>query len=60
MANHCDACGAFIDGMPKRHRWDGPQSCGEPACERECRDLAREEDAEAEERAREDGYDRYR
>ena len=55
---HCDNCGDLV-GEGTRYR-NEPVSCGEPECESAARDMERAADDEARERAREDGYDRYR
>lgn len=57
---YCDECGEDMGVFDHRRSYDGPLSCGKPACERSARDqeaMARDEAAED---AREDDYARYR
>lgn len=55
---YCDWCGEDLgEGTP----YPGDlESCGAPECCRAVRDMYREREDEARERAREDGYERYR
>lgn len=54
----CAWCGDDIGDGPNNSR--EPESCGKKECQREVRGMYREMQEDAEERAREDGYDRYR
>ncbi len=55
---HCEWCGEFLGEYPSTY--GVPESCGSAECEREIRQMEREREAEIEERAREDGFERYR
>jgi hypothetical protein len=54
---HCEYCGEPL-GYDRR-AGDPPDHCGKPECAREVRDMERQADAEARERAEEDGYSLY-
>lgn len=56
---HCFNCGEAL-GVYARYYGDSPEVCGSAECVRAARDDERARDEEAQERAREDGYDRYR
>jgi hypothetical protein len=58
ITSNCDWCGADL-GPDGDHDTRYPEACGRPECEREVRNLYREMEAEREERAREDNYERY-
>ena len=55
---HCFNCGEEL-GIYAKPPW-AHDACSKPECQREERDAYRAEEAEAQERAREDNYDRYR
>lgn len=54
---HCEYCGEYLGEYPSTYGVH--ESCGAIECEREIRSMEREAEAEREERAREDGYERY-
>jgi ribosomal protein S27AE len=55
---HCFNCGAELGVFDAYHR--DLQTCGEKECERAARDMERGEQEEAQYRAQEDNYERYR
>jgi hypothetical protein len=55
---HCIGCG--LDLGESRSCFNEIESCGEPECERVARDTDRAEREEAQERAREDDWGKYR
>jgi len=55
---HCAWCGKDIGEGKDNPR--EPESCGEPECNREVKNLYRQMDEEAQDAAREDDYGRYR
>lgn len=55
---NCDWCEADL-GPGGEHDTREPEACGRPECEREVRNLYREMEADREESAREDNYERY-
>ena len=55
---HCACCGEDIGESVSC--FSELESCGAPECEREVRDMERGEREEAQERAREDDWERYR
>jgi hypothetical protein len=55
---HCIGCG--VDLGPSTSCFREIESCGEPECDREARDTDRAEREDAQERAREDDWGRYR
>lgn len=57
---HCANCGEFIGEYPHDGFPADPESCGAPECNREVRDIFRQQDDEARENARDDDYARYR
>lgn len=57
MAN-CANCGEHIGPGPNLHR--EPESCGNPECYREVRDMYRQMESDARQSAAEDNFDRYR
>lgn len=56
---HCDNCGAELGRFHHSRRFDGPTSCGEPACERAANEQEREAQDERRQAAEDDGYGRY-
>ena len=55
---HCAFCGKELgDGRDNPRE---PESCGEAECNREVRAMYRQMDEEAQERAQEDDFGRYR
>lgn len=55
---NCANCGEFIGEGPNIHR--EPESCENPECAREVRNMYRQMDDEARERAADDDYGAYR
>lgn len=55
---NCSWCGAYIGEGRNNSR--EPESCGEPECDRECRDMYRQMQSDAQEAAAADDYERYR
>jgi hypothetical protein len=58
FAMNCAACGKYIGEGKNISR--EPESCGERECDTEVRDMYRQMDDEARERARDDDYGAYR
>lgn len=56
-AQYCDICGDYIGTYVKYH--GDHDTCGSIECEREMRNIDREEEDARAERAREDDYSRY-
>ena len=56
--HNCDWCGADL-GPGGEHDTREPEACSDRDCQREVRNLYREMEAEREDRAREDNYERY-
>lgn len=55
---HCAWCGEFLGEYASTY--GVVESCGSPTCEREIRNMEREEEAEREDRASSDDFERYR
>lgn len=55
---NCENCGKEIG--PGQNDRLNPESCGDRECNQAVRDMYRQIDEEARERAHDDGYERYR
>ena len=54
----CAYCGAYIGEGKNNNR--EPESCGQPECAREVREMYRQMESDVRESAESDNYERYR